>query len=81
MAEERFQRLSASFDYASLASRLDAPVFAMQGAEPTLPRRTLQLLSDWRPLGAVLKTPVSSDRFPLLGRMLAFELPMQLMSG
>lgn len=35
-----------SFDYGSLSPRLAAPVFVIQGAEPTLPRRTLQLLSD-----------------------------------
>lgn len=29
----------------------------------------------------MLETPVSSDRFPLLGRMLAVEIPMWLISG
>jgi electron-transferring-flavoprotein dehydrogenase len=40
-----------------------------------------ELFPDWKALGAPLETPVSSDRFLLLGRKLAFEIPMWLMPG
>ncbi|WP_205686776.1 electron transfer flavoprotein-ubiquinone oxidoreductase [Caulobacter flavus] len=40
-----------------------------------------ELFPDWKQLGAPLETPVSSDRFLLLGRKWSFEIPMWLMPG
>ncbi|HWU15825.1 MAG TPA: electron transfer flavoprotein-ubiquinone oxidoreductase [Caulobacter sp.] len=38
-----------------------------------------ELFPDWKARGAPLETPVSSDRFLLLGRRWAFQIPMWLM--
>lgn len=38
-----------------------------------------ELFPDWKALGAPLETPVSSDRFLLLGRKWSFQIPMWLM--
>ncbi|MBO9706667.1 MAG: electron transfer flavoprotein-ubiquinone oxidoreductase [Caulobacter sp.] len=38
-----------------------------------------ELFPDWKRLGAPLETPVSSDRFLLLGRKWSFQIPMWLM--
>ncbi len=40
-----------------------------------------ELFPDWKTLGAPLETPVSSDRFLLLGRRWNIKIPMWLMPG